>query len=311
MDIEPRITRRSALGMMGAAGAATAAAVVLGPAPAEAATQSAGAAATAGVSDGPDVTLVDNGTTVTLQNGLVSVTVTKATAQIPNLRLIDSSHGNEGFNLVSGSGGQGYTTFDYYVGTTRFSKGLSGAAYRVVQQTADRVEIAMSQSNPAVLPFTVDVHMAMERGAAGLYCYIVFGYPTGMPAGLTIQQLRYAFAAGDPSFTYFVVDDARGIQQRPTIDELRQAVTLQDTTYLLPGGRVYSKYQNISNLEGDNHVFMISNGKLGMALVQPSKEWFSGGPTKQELTCHDYNNGEILLWHPFTSHYGSPDMEPP
>jgi len=308
MDIEPRITRRSALGMMGAAGAATAAAVVLGPAPARAASGAAGAA---GVSDGPDVTLVDNGSSVTLQNGLVSVTVTKATAQIPNLRLIGSSHGNEGFNLVSGSGGQGYTTFDYYVGTTRFSKGLSGAAYRVVQQTADRVEIAMSQSNPAVLPFTVDVHMAMERGAAGLYCYIVFGYPTGMPAGLTIQQLRYAFAAGDPSFTYFVVDDARGIQQRPTIDELRQAVTLQDTTYLLPGGRVYSKYQNISNLEGDNHVFMISNGKLGMALVQPSKEWFSGGPTKQELTCHDYNNGEILLWHPFTSHYGSPDMEPP
>jgi rhamnogalacturonan endolyase len=308
MDTEPRLTRRSAMGMLGAAGAAAA---VFGPTQAWAATDPAGATGKGGVLDGPDVQLVDNGTSVTMRNGLISVTVTKATAQIGDLRLIGSTRGNEGFNLVGGTNGQGYTTFDYYVGTTRFSLGLSGAEYRVVRSGADRVEIAMSQNNPAVLPFTVDLHLVVERGRPGLYCYIVFGYPDTMPAGLTIQQLRYAFAAGDPSFTYFVVDDARGIQQRPTIEEMSQAVTLQDTTYLLPGGRVYSKYQNISNLEGDNHVFMVSNGRVGMALVQASKEWFSGGPTKQELTCHDYYNGEILLWHPFTSHYGSPDLQPP
>ncbi len=56
---------------------------------------------------------------------------------------------------------------------------------------------------------------------------------------------------------------------------------------------------------------MICNGKLGISLVQASKEAFTGGPTRQELTAHDYNNGEILLWHPSSSHYGSPDLEPP
>lgn len=39
---------------------------------------------------------------------------------------------------------------------------------------------------------------------------------------------------------------------------------------------------------------MISNGKLGLSLIQPSKEYFAGGPTKQELACHDYYDGEIL-----------------
>jgi rhamnogalacturonan endolyase len=290
------LSRRSALAVLGATSAGAVAGGVLGSAPARA----AGA-----------VELVDNGSTVILRNTLISVTVAKATAQIPTIQFVGSTHGNQSVNLVSGTGGRGYNTYDYFVGTTRFSKGLTGGSYRVVEQTDDRVEIAISGTDPAVLPFTVDLHFAVHRGLPGLYSYQVFGYPDGYPEGLTIQQLRYAFAAGDPSFTYFVVDDARGIQQRPSIQELAQAVTVQDTTYLLPNGRMYSKYQNISNLEGDNNVFMVSNGSLGLALVQSNKEAFAGGPTKQELTCHDYNNGEILLWHPFTSHYGSPDLEPP
>ncbi len=225
----------------------------------------------------PGVQLTDSGDTVTLTNAAISVTVVKATAQIPELKLIGSRRGHADVNLVSGTNGQGYTTFDYYVGTTRFSKGLSKATYRVVTLSDERVEIAMSCSDPAVLPFTVDVHMAVERDAPGLYCYMTFGYPEGMPDGLTIQQLRYAVAAGDAAFTAFVVDDRRGVQHRPTIAELAQAVTLQDTTYQLPDGRVYSKYQNISDLEGDNHVLLISNGELGLALVQ-ANSWIVLAP---------------------------------
>ncbi|MEN3306512.1 MAG: rhamnogalacturonan endolyase [Micromonosporaceae bacterium] len=288
------VSRRSALGALGTAMAG----VVLARRRAESTT-------------GVPVQLIDNGDTVTLANAKVSVTVNKATAQIPNIQLIGSVQGNQDVNLVSGTNGQGYTTFDYYIGTTRFSKGLSGGSYRVVSRSDERVEIAISAADPAVLPFTVDVHLALERDTPGVHCYMVFGYPDGMPDALTIQQLRYAFAAGDPSFTYFVVDDRRGVQQRPSTADMARAVTLQDATYLLPDGRVYTKYQNISDLEGDSHAFMISNGRLGMAIVQASKEAFAGGPTKQELTCHDYYDGEILLWHPFTSHYGSPDLQPP
>jgi rhamnogalacturonan endolyase len=291
--------RRTALGALGAVAAATA----LGH-PAAAWAGSDGASPAVGVS------LIDDGATVTLANGLVSVTVTKATAQIPAIRYLASTQGDQDVNLVGGANGQGYTTFDYYLGTTRYSRGLSGGSYRVVSRSEERVEIAIAGTDLTVLPFTVEVHFAVERGTPGLYCFMVFGYPDGAPGGLTIQQLRYAFAAGDPAFTWFVVDDRRGVQQRPSIADMSQAVTLQDTTYLLPDGRVYSKYQNISDLEGDNHVFMISNGRLGLALVQGGKEAFAGGPTRQELTCHDYYDGEILLWHPFTSHYGSPDLEP-
>lgn len=291
------ISRRSVLGALGAVTAGAA----LGPAVA-----AAGAPAAPG-----GCQLTDNGDSVVLANGLVAATIVKATGQLPQLQLVGSKLGNQDFNLVSGGNGQGYTTFDYYVGTTRYSLGLSKASYRVVADTPERVEIALSQTDPAVLPFTVELRFAVLAGRPGVYGAMTIGYPEGMPDGLTIQQLRYAVAAGDPSFHYFQIDDARGVQQRPTIAEEAAWTTLQDTTYALPDGRIWSKYQNISDLEGDNHGFLVSNGKLGMALVQGGKEAFDGGPTKQELTAHDYYDGEILLWHPFTSHYGSPDLEPP
>ena len=287
------IPRRAVLGLLG-----TAAGAALLPGLAPASASAAGA---------PDVTLVDNGTSVTLDNGLIRFTVTKSTAKITDLRLVGSTQGNGATNLLSGSHGSGYTTFNYSGASG--ATGMSGAAFRVVSQSADRIEISMLANDPSRLTFYLDIRMALERGASGLHSYWIAKYPDSMPDGLALGQLRYAFAADDPAFRWFVVDDERGIQRRPTIEETRNWVTLQDTTYALPDGSIYSKYQNSSHLEGDNHVFMISNGKVGLSLVQASKEAF-GGPTRQELTCHDYYNGMILLWHPLTGHYGEPDVQP-
>lgn len=287
------LARRTVLGLMGLA--AGAAALPLSAAP------RASAAA------GPDVTLVDNGTSVTLANGIVRFTVVKATAEIRDLRLIGSVHGNENVNLLSGSHGHGYTTFNY--SGAAGAVGMSGATFRVVSQTADRIEVSVLSNDPSRLTFYLDLRIALERGASGLHQYWIVKYTENMPDGLSLGQLRYAFAADDPSFRWFAVDDERGIRQRPSLYDAAHWTTLQDTTYALPDGSIWSKYQNASNLEGDNHVFMISNGKVGLSLVQASKESF-GGPTRQELTCHDYYSGMILLWHPLTGHYGEPGVEP-
>ncbi|HEY3556793.1 MAG TPA: polysaccharide lyase family protein [Kribbella sp.] len=290
------IPRRTVLGLVGAAvlssttGQIASAVPDLGPTP-----------------NGPDVTLADNGSTVTLSNGIIRFTVGKTNAKITDLRLIGSTQGNENVNLLSGSHGNGYTTFNYSGASG--AAGLSGATYSIVNQSPDRVEISILSNDPSKLTFYLDLRIVLERGRPGLHQYWIVKYPDAMPDGLSFGQLRYAFAADDPGFRWFVVDDERGVQQRPTINDEQHWTTLQDTTYALPDGTIWSKYQNSSNLEGDNHVFMISNGRVGLSLVQASKEAF-GGPTRQELTCHDYYNGMILLWHPVTGHYGMPDVEP-
>ncbi|WP_327174507.1 polysaccharide lyase family protein [Streptomyces sp. NBC_01335] len=282
------IARRTVLGLMGAA------ALTLPHATAAMAAGPARAAA------GPDVTLVDNGSTATLANGLIQFTVVKATARITDLRLLAGPQADSSTNLFAGAHGNGYTEFNYSGAPKAVT--LTGAVFSVVSRTPDRVEISMLADDPAQLGFYVDIRMAVERGRPGIYNYWIVKYPEDMPDGLTLTQLRYAYAADTPAFRWFVVDDERGIQQRPTAEELKEAVTLQDSTVVLPDGTLYSKYQNKSNLEGDNHVFMISDGRVGLSLVQASKESF-GSPTRQELTCHDYYDGMILLWHPVASHY--------
>jgi rhamnogalacturonan endolyase len=294
------IARRTVLGLLGAS--AGAAVLPWGPSPANA------ASAVVDPASGPDVTLVDNGSAVTLSNGIISFTVAKSTAKITNLRLVGSRQGNETTNLLSGSHGNGYTTFNY-TGVSA-AGGMTGAVYSIVSQSPDRIEISMLANDPTKLRFYLDIRVSLQRGASGLHQYWIVKYPDNMPDGLSFGQLRYAFAADDPSFRWFVVDDERGVQQRPSLYDQAHWTTLQDTTYALPDGSIWSKYQNSSNLEGDNHVFMISNGKVGLSLIQASKEAFAG-PTRQELTCHDYYNGMILLWHPLTSHYGQPDVTPP
>src|SRR5690625_1272961 len=180
----------------------------------------------------------------------------------------------------------------------------------------------MTVNDPEELPYYLEVHMALEKDSPGFYYYTIYKYTDDMPDDLGIGQLRYAFSLEDTSYEYFVVDDERGVQKRPTQEQMENSIQLQDTTFLLPDeddpsaepnfedGTVYSKYQNISNLEGNNNVFMASNGEVGVSLIQASKEYFDGGPTKQELTTHDYYDGQILLWHEHSGHYGTPDIQP-
>ncbi|MFE7077332.1 polysaccharide lyase family protein [Streptomyces sp. NPDC057620] len=292
------IARRGVLGLIGAA--AGTAALSLPPATALAATAEDTAAA-------PDVTLVDNGTTVTLANGIIQFTVVKATAKITDLRLLASSHGNGDTNLLSGPSGNGYTTINYSGATV--AVGLKNATFSVVTHSADRTEISMLDNDPTLLGFYLDIRLVLERGRSGLYNYWIIKYPETMPDDLSLGQLRYAYSADDPAFRWFVVDDDRGVQRRPTTAELANGVTLQDSVYALPDGSIYSKYQNKTNLEGDSNVFLMSNGRVGLSLIQANKDWF-GGPTRQELTTHDYYTGMILLWHPVSSHYGI-DVQPP
>jgi rhamnogalacturonan endolyase len=261
------------------------------------------------------VQLKDTGSTVTLQNSKIKLTVNKSTAEVTSM-YFTAGH-NPTFNIVGGTKGRGYYLADYYIGLTKYEKSISNAVFKVVSQTDDRVEISMNVDDPTNLPFYLEVHMVLEKDSPGIYYYSIYKYTDNMPEGLDIDQTRYAFALDDPSFTYFQVDDQRGLQQRPSASVLANAPKLQDETWLLPGGdltngtgSIWTKYKNISNTEGDNHVFMASNGQVGVSLIQASKEAVDGGPTKQELTVHQYDNGLILLGHDHTGHYGTPDLIP-
>lgn len=131
-----------------------------------------------------------------------------------------------------------------------------------------------------------------------------------MPAGLNLEQLRYSFSPPDSVFKDYAIDDLRK-GTFDTTSDLTSGPVLQDATNLLADGSVYTKYQQISSLEGDNHVFGVYGDKIGMSIIQASKEYYVGGPTKQELTTHQTGAGPRLLWHEITAHYGNTNLNPP
>jgi len=57
-----------------------------------------------GTGTGPNVTLTDNGTTVTLANGTMSIVITKSSAQIGTINYTFNNTGSpQTLNLVSGN----------------------------------------------------------------------------------------------------------------------------------------------------------------------------------------------------------------
>ena len=61
--------------------------------------------------------------------------------------------------------------------------------------------------------------------------------------------------------------------------------TLQDATYRLEDGTVYTKYDNSAFL-ADHHVHGMAGHGVGLWMIFPSNEFIGGGPVKQELTVH-------------------------
>ncbi|MGW9111657.1 polysaccharide lyase family protein [Microbacterium sp. NPDC055683] len=252
----------------------------------------------------PGLSIVDDGSgSVVLQNDHVSLRVTKSTAEITTLRLNGS---NPILNYLRN--GSGSYLANWSIDGVAKQQTIKSATYEVVQDDDERVEIVLTQSDPAVLPFEVEVHIALDADSQGLYYYTVYRYPEGMPSGLTIQQLRYAFKTDGTLFTEYAIDDERQGTAPRESDFADEEV--QDATYRMPDGSIYSKYQQISDDEGSQSVFGVYGDGVGLSLIQPNKDWMPGGPTRQELTTHTVAGGQILLWHENSRHYGATDLVP-
>ena len=252
----------------------------------------------------PGLALTDDGSgSVQLQNSQVSLRVSKNTAAITELR----RNGAEPVrNLLAG--GQGDYLANYVVDGVRKQDTLRSASYRVEKQTAERIEVSFSEDDSATLPFELEVHIVLEADSPGFYMYTVYRYPENMPSGLQLEQLRYGFAPDPGVFRWYSIDGERtGVA--PMQEELDGGTAVQDATYRLADGTVYSKYQQISAPEGTDGVFGVYGEHVGLSLIQANKDWLGGGPTRQELTTHT-GGGPRLLWHQTSAHYTSELITP-
>ena len=145
------------------------------------------------------VTLTDNGTAVTLDNGLVTATIRKDNGQITSMRLgvLETVSGNVYYSM---DGGSSYQT-------------PGPCVYSVTTEVDDLVDLSFFQiytNQPHA--FDIDIHYVMRTGDTGVYSYAVLSHPASYPT-TSVGEWRtvWKHPSDGTTFTFenIYVDDAR------------------------------------------------------------------------------------------------------
>jgi rhamnogalacturonan endolyase len=105
-------------------------------------------------------------------------------------------------------------------------------------------------------------------------------------------QTRWGLRASENYFDYHLVRDS--IQgPMPAKSDLEEGDKIQDWTFTLADGTVYTKYNYADYIDG-RHVHGMAGEKsgLGLFVIQASHEYLNGGPTKQYQNVH---SGPFLI----------------
>ncbi|MBD5344023.1 MAG: hypothetical protein HDR83_00225 [Bacteroides sp.] len=216
-----------------------------------------------------------------MSNGILSATIE------PGGRLNVLKHSSSNVNLLSSNG----IYFDY---TAEANSALSAKEAKVVKLTDDYAEIQYINNSG-------DLHVTqgyiMRKGVSGVYTYVIFeGTPTS--SNVSVREARVCTRT-QPAFTWgYVSDTMKG--DMPTCSEMTEAEksenTIQDATYRLADGSIYTKYDWANFIVDDMfHGLVSPNRKLGVWNITASHEWLNGGPMRQELTVHSTSKSPITI----------------
>ena len=249
------------------------------------------------------VSVVDNGTTVTLRNQFISVTITKSTANI-------SSYIFDGENILSGgySGGKLYWTWN----RPNFQS-PSGCTY---QLTADpktnnydyaeiKLHMTYNSSDTLAAAQDVDIYYGVKDGVSGLYATGKLSHPASYPLNAG-GEWRMAGYIGS-QFDWLVVDSARN-QVIPSTTATTAVVSgaPKEVIQITSTGPFLNHYEckyDYSADFGDTETWgWVSTTKnRGIWMTIPSLEYYPGGPMKRELMCH---SAPVILNMFGGTHYG-------
>src|SRR5450432_385577 len=175
--------------------------------------------------------------------------------------------------------------------------GFSPNQLKVVTNTSTMADIAYISS-------WGELHYVVRSGVSGLYSYFV---ATGIG---TVGEFRTLYRVNGSIFRTGY-NSVRSIAF-PTLSQINSAKVLQDSTYQLADGSIYTKYDATTYVAQDK-LHGVYGGGYGVWMISPSHEYVNGGPMKQELTVHiDSNSGDGTVLNMLSaSHFGTPSVAIP
>ena len=190
-------------------------------------------------------------------------------------------------------GSEGKSYFSYYAGTYYSA---TPSSLRLVRKSRDLAEIVYSCNNG---PLKIDMHYVMLSGVKGFYCFAVLRSLNEID---NLEEVRYVFRLDPNTFTYGYVAEREGSMVAPEI--LKASSKIQDATYRLPDGSLYTKY-DWATYVADDSVHGVWGDDFGTWVISASDEYLNGGPLKQELMVESTTTTPIILKMLQGAHFGA------
>lgn len=231
--------------------------------------------------------------TATLSNGLITVSIDAD----GSVKGITSGSGN--LITASRSAERGY--FSFVTDKTSYAE-LDAKKVDVVRQTDDIVELRYSNTSRLQ---QWSVGYIMRRGVSGLYTYAILrNTQNGSQRDNRLNEARIVWRVNPDIFNYAWVSDSRH-GTMPSPSQMKNYVEeVQDATYRLTDGSVYTKYDWASFVR-DDQLHGLMGATDGIWLITPSAEWINGGVQKQELTVHATDTTPLILQMFHSMHLGA------
>ncbi len=245
------------------------------------------------------VTLRDLGKSVILSNGIIEANLSKSSSTITSMKL--------GRHEIVSPGKPVY----YSMGGGKSYRQPTGAAYRVVKQTPDVVDVAFLQKWTPGAPQAVDieVHYALKRGESGVHTYAILSHPADYPdSGVSEWRMVWGMPAAsknawlmekirvDPLRNWEMPSPADLDSAKPT--DIKEIVEL---TRGVRAGKFDCKYDfNLDYYSVGCWGHASDKNQVGAWVVLGSHEFFNDGPTKQDLS----SASAIIHIHFGMNHYG-------
>lgn len=237
------------------------------------------------------VTVTDNGSTVTLDNGVVSIVITKSDAHISTMNY-------QGQNLLAGgySGGEFYWSWNQpnYQNpvVTQYALVQDPSANGGTVAEVDLFSPWNGNTNNAALD--VDIHYFLLQGSPGFYASSIISHPAAYPdnPGGEFRMVCYT----GTTFDWLSVDALRSRLMAPASTPWVSVPGAPQEFQLWTAGIYQGQYEckyGYSADYGDENAWGWSStaDNLGLWMTKPSQEYYSGGPMKRELMCHDNQAG--------------------
>ncbi len=234
------------------------------------------------------VTVIDNGASWTLDNGIVKATIRKGSGSMASLVY----HGVE---MMGGNGGYWEQTpqdAPQVTNSIAIDPGTNGGARAEISiKGVTGGATMLSRSAPGGGTYCdMEIRYALGRGDSGIYVYAIFSHPPSYRPGGVGSESRYITRLNQ-TFDWITVDKDRNMLEAAPLDWGNGVVVHAKEQRIMSQGvyknSVEHKY-SYSGVQYRTPAYGWSSTKdhIGIWFINPTIEYLSGGPTKLELDAH-------------------------